>query len=126
MVEQIQEQTMIYRTLGRTGMRVSQLGFGAMRLPMIGIGEEQYVDIDKAVEVMQAAFELGVNYVDTGFMYCSQESELAVGRALRGWRDKVTVTSKATKFRMANPGDLRRIDDLAFDGLGERCHFERG
>ena len=100
---------MIYRQLGKTGIEVSALGFGAMRLPMVKIGGEEDVDIDKAVDTIRLAFEKGVNYVDCGFLYCAQESEVAVGKALKGWRDKVTVTTKATKMRMENPGDLRRM-----------------
>lgn len=76
---------MEYRHLGRTGISVSALGSGAMRLPMVQIGGEQYVDIDRAVEAIRHGFERGINYVDTGFVYCSQESEIAVGRALKGW-----------------------------------------
>jgi predicted aldo/keto reductase-like oxidoreductase len=102
---------MTYRTFGSTGLEISALGFGSMRLPLTNIGSEQYVDIDRAVEVIRHAFELGVNYIDSGLLYCSQQSEIAVGRALRGWREKVTVTTKATKNRMANRGDLRRMLD---------------
>ena len=69
------------RTLGKTGIQVNPLGFGAMRLPMVRIGEQEYVDIDQAAAAIQRAFECGVNYIDTGFLYCSSESELAVGRA---------------------------------------------
>lgn len=97
------------RAFGRTGIQVSPLGFGAMRLPMLKIGGHDYVDIDRAVDAIRHAFSAGVNYIDTGFMYGSQESELAVGRALKGWRDRVTVTTKATKMRMSDPGDLRRM-----------------
>jgi len=100
---------MIYRQLGKTALRVSALGFGAMRLPMVNIGGEDYVDLDRAVDCLRYGFEKGINYVDCGFLYCAKESEIAVGRALRGWRDKVTVTTKATKFGMKNPGDLRRM-----------------
>ena len=99
------------RDFGRTGVRLSALGFGAMRLPMVQIGSEEFVDLDKAVDAIRHAFEKGVNYIDSGFLYCSKESEIAVGRALRGWRDRVTVTTKATKQRMDNPGDLRRMLD---------------
>jgi predicted aldo/keto reductase-like oxidoreductase len=119
------------RTLGNTGIIASCLGFGSMRLPMVNIGGYDYVDMDLAVEVIRHAFESGINYIDNGFIYCESESEVAVGRALRGWRDKVTVTTKATKFRMANPGDLRRmlehqlfrldtdyVDFYCFHGIG--------
>ncbi len=100
---------MIYRKLGNTGIDVSALGFGSMRLPMTRIGSEEYVDIDRGVDAIRRAFELGVNYIDSGFVYCANESEITVGKALRGWRDKITVSTKATKMRMESPGDLRRM-----------------
>ena len=43
------ERLMIYRTLGRTGLKVSQLGFGAMRLPMTGTGDSARVNRELAV-----------------------------------------------------------------------------
>ena len=117
--------------LGNTGILVSRLGFGSMRLPMVNIGGQDYVDLALAVEVIQHGFERGINYIDSGFLYCESESEIAVGRALKGWRDKVTVTTKATKFRMQNLGDLRRmlehqlikldidyVDFYCFHGIG--------
>jgi len=42
---------MIYRQLGRTGLRVSQLGFGAMRLPMVGTGDAARVDRELAIPI---------------------------------------------------------------------------
>jgi len=102
---------MLYRTLGNTGIKASALGFGAMRLPMVTIGSEEYVDIDRAVDTIRRAIELGVNYIDTGFLYCAAESEIAIGRAIRDCRDQVILTTKATKMRVANPGDLRRMLD---------------
>jgi len=102
---------MQYVQLGNTGYRVSRLGFGAMRLPMIDIGGRSYVDVDRAIAALHRAFELGVNYVDSGFMYRESESEFVVGRALEQWPggDEITVTTKCTKFAMSNPGDLRRM-----------------
>jgi predicted aldo/keto reductase-like oxidoreductase len=104
---------MQYTPLGNTGYRVSRLGFGSMRLPMVQIGDKEYVDIEQAIAVLHRAFELGVNYVDCGLMYCSEESEYVVGLALEQWprRDEIIVTTKATKFRMQKPGDLRRMLD---------------
>ena len=102
---------MQYVELGNTGYTVSRLGFGAMRLPMVSIGAKEYVDVDKAIAVIHRALELGVNYVDTGFLYCSEESELVVGDALSQWprKDELVVTAKCTKLRMNKPGDLRRM-----------------
>ena len=112
---------MLYRKLGANGPEVSALGFGSMRLPMTQIGEEQFVDLDKAVEVMRRAFDLGVNYVDSGLNYCNKQSEIAVGRAVRGRRDSVIVTTKATKMRMSNPGDLRRMLDHQLQRMELEC-----
>jgi predicted aldo/keto reductase-like oxidoreductase len=102
---------MKYIELGNTGYTVSRLGFGSMRLPMIEIGGKEYVDVERAVQVIHRALELGVNYVDTGFLYCNEESELVVGTALESWphKDELVVTAKCTKFRMERPGDMRRM-----------------
>jgi len=85
---------MIYRQLGKTGLRVSQLGFGAMRLPMTGEGENRRVDRELAIPMIHRAFEAGVNYIDTAVNYCNGDSQRAVGEALKGWRDKVIVSTK--------------------------------
>jgi hypothetical protein len=85
---------MQYRTLGRTGLKVSQLGFGAMRLPMTTAGDEKLVDRDKAVPMIHRAFEAGVNYIDTATFYCNEDSQRAVGDALKGWREKIVVSTK--------------------------------
>ena len=85
---------MIYRTLGKTGLKVSQLGFGAMRLPMVGEGEAAKINREKAIPMIHRAFEGGVNYIDTAVGYCNQDSQVVVGEALKGWRDKIVVSTK--------------------------------
>ncbi len=85
---------MIYRTLGRTGLEVSQLGFGAMRLPMVGEGEARRVDRELAIPMIHRAFEAGVNYIDTAQGYCNSDSQRVVGEALKGWREKIVVSTK--------------------------------
>lgn len=85
---------MIYRTLGKTGLKVSQLGFGAMHLPMIGTGKEARINDELAVPMMQHAFESDVNYIDTAVFYCNADSQRAVGLALKSWRDKIVVSTK--------------------------------
>ncbi len=85
---------MQYRVLGKTGLKVSTLGFGAMRLPMIGDGENQRVDREKAIPMIHRAFEAGVNYIDTAVGYCNKDSQRVVGEALQGWRDRIIVSTK--------------------------------
>jgi predicted aldo/keto reductase-like oxidoreductase len=77
---------MQYRTYGKTGVTVSALGYGAMRLPK---------DEDEAVACMVRGLELGINYIDTAYGYGDGWSERMVGRAARQFgRDKVYLASK--------------------------------
>jgi len=94
-----------YAALGRTGMKISDISFGADRL---STGDE---------DLVRHAFDLGINYFDTAETYRGRESETALGNALRGKRDKVFLTSKtlagpdARKDAMmqALEGSLRRL-----------------
>lgn len=85
---------MQYREFGRTGVKVSALGFGGMRLPEIKVNDKSTVDMEESIRVIHRAFELGVNYIDTAPGYCGRLSETAIGKALKGWRDKVYVSTK--------------------------------
>jgi predicted aldo/keto reductase-like oxidoreductase len=85
---------MIYTEFGNTGIKVSALGFGAMRLPMKEIDGKKFVDDDLAVPLMQQAFDMGINYIDSAPLYCEKLSEASVGKALKGYRDKVYLSTK--------------------------------
>jgi predicted aldo/keto reductase-like oxidoreductase len=85
---------MIYTEFGNTGHKLSALGFGAMRLPMKDIGGNQVVDEDAAIPLMRRALDLGVNYIDSAPYYCNSLSEVAVGKAIKGYRDKVYISTK--------------------------------
>ncbi len=85
---------MVMRNFGKTGVRVSRLGFGTMRLPMTEQNGRKRVDYDLAVPLLHRAFELGVNYVDTAPFYCESDSEVAVGKALKGFRNQVVLSTK--------------------------------
>ncbi|HAZ62592.1 MAG TPA: aldo/keto reductase [Armatimonadetes bacterium] len=120
---------MQYRTFGDSGVSVSRLGFGAMRLPMHEVDGKRVIDEDLAIPMLQRAFELGVNYVDTALFYCDGQSEIVVGKALKGWRDKVTLSSKypvspdrpyrATLEKQLEKLDTDRIDFYHFHGIGQ-------
>lgn len=83
---------MIYRTLGRTNLRVSEIGFGAW-----GIGKEEWLgaDDDRSRQALKAAFDAGVNFFDTALAYGSGHSERLVGAFAREvGRDKVVLATK--------------------------------
>ena len=82
---------MQYTILGRTGLKVSRLGFGCMRLPMKSDTE---VDRDKAIPMLHRAFQLGVNLYDTAVGYCGSDSQRVLGEAMEGRRDQVTLSTK--------------------------------
>lgn len=102
---------MIYRHLGKTGLSVSQLGFGCMRLPMKGEGEQAIVDRDLATPMLHRAFEAGVNYVDTAVGYLNQDSQRALGEALKGWRDKIVVSTKNPYYEADESAWWKNLED---------------
>jgi uncharacterized protein len=85
---------MQYRPFGKTGISISALGFGAMRLPSTSVGGKTVFDVEESVRIMRRAFELGVNYFDSAPYYCDGESETILGKALKGIRDKVYLSTK--------------------------------
>jgi predicted aldo/keto reductase-like oxidoreductase len=108
---------MIYRPLGKTGMKISSLGFGCMRLPMIEENNRKVIDQDKVDAMFSKAFELGVNYFDTAWFYNDGLSESAVGKALKEIRNKVYISSKSPGHLMKKPGDYRRILETQLERL---------
>ncbi|MFO8008584.1 MAG: aldo/keto reductase, partial [Candidatus Brocadiia bacterium] len=82
---------MQYAELGQTGLKVSRLGFGCMRLPMASKGQ---VDREKAIPMLHRAIELGVNYFDTAVMYCGGDSQRVLGEAMEDRRDQVILSTK--------------------------------
>lgn len=86
------------------GEKISRLGFGMMRLPVIG-GDQASVDYDKVEEMFLYAFEQGVNYYDTAYPYHEGESERTLGRILdeHHLRDRVNIATKLFTLGMEKP-----------------------
>jgi predicted aldo/keto reductase-like oxidoreductase len=100
---------MRYKKFGNTGIDISVLGFGCMRLPVKRTGSKEFVDEEKSIEMLLRAYELGVNYFDSAYFYCDGQSENVLGKALKGIRDKVYVSTKSPGHLVKKPGDYRRI-----------------
>ncbi|MFE9850028.1 aldo/keto reductase [Streptomyces sp. NPDC005576] len=81
---------MRYRTLGRTGIKVSPYCLGAMMFGAMG-----NPDHDDSVRIIHKALDAGINFVDTADAYSRGESEEIVGKALKGRRDDVVLATKA-------------------------------
>ena len=80
---------MRYRTLGRTGIRVSAYALGAM---MFGAGGNP--DHEDSIRIIRKALDAGINFVDTADAYSDGDSEVVVGKALKGRRDDVVLATK--------------------------------
>ena len=100
---------MQYRPFGNTGVNISTLGFGCMRLPEIQQEDGSWiVDQEKTNAMLMRAYELGVNYFDTALYYCHSNSEIAIGQALAPIRDKVYISTKCPLELVKEPGDFRK------------------
>lgn len=106
---------MQYRQFGKTGVKVSALGFGAMRLPLL---KDETVDRNRAIAMIRHAIDQGVNYVDTAYPYHNGESEGIVGEALMdGYRDKTYIATKCPVWNLEKPEDFETILEEQLDKL---------
>ena len=82
---------MNYRKLGKTGLDVSEIGYGAW-----GLGGRQWVggNDDDSVLALKRSIELGLNFIDTALAYNEGHSETLVGKAVRESGPKVFVATK--------------------------------
>ena len=106
---------MQYRDFGKTGVKVSPIGFGMMRLPA---DHEGNVDEAQAIKILRTAIDHGLNYVDTAFNYHGGNSESITGKALLdGYRDKVYLATKFPTWLLKAPEDFESILDKQLDRL---------
>jgi hypothetical protein len=97
---------MQYREIGKTGEKVSVLGFGCMRFQTIGEGNEN-IDEELAIKQLRHAIDNGVNYVDTAYPYHGGNSELLVAKALKdGYREKVYLADKLPSWLIKSREDM--------------------
>ncbi|MCP4639312.1 MAG: aldo/keto reductase [bacterium] len=108
---------MQYRPFGNTGFSVSALGFGTMRLPTTD-GDKPRVDRAETTRIIRHAIDQGVNYVDSGYTYQGEESEVALGEALLdGYRDRVAVATKLPVWLVESEADVEKYLDIQLQRL---------
>jgi aryl-alcohol dehydrogenase-like predicted oxidoreductase len=96
------------RTLGKTGIEVSILGFGS------GSRFLMYEDHDKSLEALSRALDLGITYIDTAHSYGNGKSEERIGRLMPARRKQITL---ATKLSARKADDARRQIELSLKRL---------
>lgn len=109
---------MIYKNFGN--IKLSALGFGCMRLPVIN-GVYSDIDEDAAAEMIDTAMRSGVNYYDTAWGYHDGNSETVMGKILSKYpRDSFYLASKFPGYDLANMGKTEEI----FNRQLEKCRVE--
>ena len=95
---------MKYKILGKTGLNVSTVGLGTM----VHAGHFGPMKDEESLSAIDAALELGVNFIDTSDAYGAGYSETLLGNALKGRRDKVIIATKGGNV-MTGPNRGKRI-----------------
>ena len=107
---------MIYRDFH--GKKLSALGFGAMRLPVID-GDDGRIDEAAALRMVDTAMHNGINYYDTAWGYHGENSELVMGKALSRYpRESFYVATKFPGYDPSNWGKVEEIFEQQLKKLG--------
>jgi aryl-alcohol dehydrogenase-like predicted oxidoreductase len=113
---------MRYRPLGRSGIAVSEIGFGAWGIGGATPGATSYGSTDDTVSLraLEEALARGINFFDTSSVYGYGHSEKLLGRVLRNCRDRVVIATKSGLTEYGAPTDFspHRIRSTLMESLG--------
>lgn len=106
-------------------IEISRLGLGNMRLPCktpIKREANPLIDYNKAQELVDMAYENGVNYFDTAYMYHAGKSEKFIGQALKKYpRESYYLADKLPIWMCKKPADMQKIFDKQLQRTGIDC-----
>ena len=109
---------MVYKNF--QDLKLSMLGMGTMRLPVIG-GNDADIDSEAVEKMVEYAMQSGVNYYDTAWGYHDGNSETVIGKALSKYpRDKFYLATKFPGYDLSNMGKVEEI----FEKQLEKCQVE--
>ncbi|MDH3277886.1 MAG: aldo/keto reductase [Nitrosopumilus sp.] len=83
---------MKYKTLGKSGIKVSEIGFGAWTIGLDWWGKK--IEDDEAKRMLKKAYDVGINFFETADMYGKGKSEKLIGEVFKGMREEVVISSK--------------------------------
>lgn len=108
---------MIYRAF--QGMKLSGLGFGAMRLPVMG-GDDSNIDREQTFQMVDEAMAAGINYYDTAWGYHGGNSEIVIGEALSKYpRDSYYLADKFPGYDLSNMPKVKEIFEKQLEKTGK-------
>src|SRR5689334_1532463 len=104
---------MNYRKLGRTGLNVSEIGFGAW-----GIGKSNWIGAsdDESLQALNKAIDLGINFLDTALGYGDGHSERLVGKVVKERSETIYVATKIPPKNSQWPAQAGVTVDKTFPG----------
>ena len=107
---------MIYRDF--QGIKLSGLGFGAMRLPVVG-GDDSHIDKEQTFQMVDAAMAAGINYYDTAWGYHDGNSERILGEALSKYpRETFYLADKFPGYDLSNMPKVKEIFEEQLEKTG--------
>ena len=83
---------MKYKTLGKSGIKVSEIGFGAWTIALDWWGKK--IEDDEAKRMLKKAYDVGINFFETGDMYGKGKSEKLIGEVFNGMRNEIVISTK--------------------------------
>jgi len=104
-----------YKELGKSGIKVSEIGFGAWTIALNWWGKE--IDEDEAKRMLKKAYDVGINFFETGDMYGKGKSERLIGEVFKGMRNEIVIS---TKYGY----DYESVDQIGHKELPQRFDAE--
>ncbi len=83
---------MKYKKLGKSGIKVSEIGFGAWSIALAWWGKK--IEADEAKRMLKKAYDVGINFFETADMYGKGKSEKLIGEVFKGMRDEIVLSTK--------------------------------
>lgn len=118
---------MLYRKFGKCKEKVSVLGFGCMRLPVIR-DDPTHIDEENAINMIRYAIDQGVNFIDTAYPYHGFSmdqggaSEPFLAKTLKdGYREKVKIATKLPSWAVESREDMNKFLNEQLNRLETDC-----
>ena len=118
---------MKYRKIGNSDISVSEIGFGAWSIAMNWWGKA--IDEQEAKRMIKKAYDVGINFFETGDMYGRGKSERLIGEALEGMRNEVVISTKYgydfSNVEQIGHSELPQFFDEKFTNAALNASLER-